>query len=210
MRPVTWPGGAARPASSSVILGCSGTWICGCTWANCGRSGLGGALVVSILGASGSGSGAAGLAAGAEGMTIGRGFSCGAAGGACGISTRGRSGEERTSNSAVTLLRLGAVWVSSVGGSMSGVKVRSIACRGPSNARQSEQRHHHRHMNRDGGDGRFALTRARARIAPVGQQVQFGVNRLICYGFHPAVRACETTCECSSILSRIASATLNV
>ena len=72
------------------------------------------------------------MAAGADGTTIGRGFSCGAAGGACGISTRDRSGEDRTSNSAVTLLRLGAFWVSSVGGSMSGVKVRSIACRGPS------------------------------------------------------------------------------
>jgi len=28
----------------------------------------------------------------------------------------------------MTLLRLGAFWVSSVGGSISGVKVRSIAC----------------------------------------------------------------------------------
>ena len=54
------------------------------------------------------------------------------------------------------------------------------------------------------------LRGAGVRLAPIGENSYLGVGRRLCYGFHPASRVWETTRACSSILSRIASATPRV
>src|SRR5215467_16279818 len=65
-------------------------------------------------------------------------------------------------------------------------------------------------MNRHGHDSRTFPAWACECVIPLGQELQLVIVGARSYGCHPEVRVCETTWECSLILSTIAKAASNV